>query len=801
LGDSKVFRIVIDGNADGAAKAARSTGNAVLTLAEDTERANTRMGGSFELPQKAATGFGKTVAGLGGMLATAGIVKQIADVGGTLERNLNTLHALAPDADLKRVQDQLQAMRPDLAAMGDSTSDASTALDQLVMAGQSVDQALQSLRPTLQLAVGGEMDVGDAAALVANTLNMFHMSADKAGDVANDLANAANISSADVSQLADALSQSGSVAGQAGLSLSQTVAILAELSNKGLQGADAGTSLKTTLLRLTAPTNDAAALMKKLGINVYDAHGKMLPMPEIIGSMHDALGKLAPAQRAAAMQTIFGTDAIRAANVIADNGADVFTDYTSKVTRAGAVQELAAAKTAGFGGALNRLKANAESVGAAIYMKVGPPLGSALNTAMDLAPKAEAAVGRYFNRLTGSGSLFASAKAGASDFFSTLVHGAKDVPAEQSGPVRFAAAIRTELANVSPKVQAFFNIVGQKAAWVGGVLVNQLLPSAERMGAKLLPVFEQWARTVETAAEAVWRAVDWAVGVVQDLWRRGGAQLLSETEGFFSGIVAAVEGALKIIRGIADLFIAIFTGNWSKAWEGLKLIFAGALQALQGIFLAGWHLLRAAFDAALAGLAEAWSICWNGIKDFFGGILGDHGLKGLWNDVANWFVGKFADFRAMVSAVPKDLARLWDGCFDGLKAAWSGVIQWVRDTWNGSIGGFGFDIPSWVPGIGGESWTIPKLASGGVTLTGGSVWVGERGPELLTLPPGASVRPLTRPDMLPAAAGEPSGLNVAVTVNVAGSVRAERDLAKAVAVAVRDEIRQIARRNGGRTGL
>ena len=57
-----------------------------------------------------------------------------------------------------------------------------------------------------------------------------------------------------------------------------------------------------------------------------------------------------------------------------------------------------------------------------------------------------------------------------------------------------------------------------------------------------------------------------------------------------------------------------------------------------------------------------------------------------------------------------------------------------------------FEIPDWVPGIGGASFSMPKLARGGTITGAGSVLVGEAGPELLTLPRGARVTPLKSSD-------------------------------------------------------
>jgi TP901 family phage tail tape measure protein len=102
------------------------------------------------------------------------------------------------------------------------------------------------------------------------------------------------------------LQQSGAVAHSWGLTINDTTAALMEMAQAGVVGSDAGTSLKTMLSRLLPTTKPAAEAMKELGIRTFDAHGNFVGMDSIIGQYHGALDKLNPAQRKAALQTIFG---------------------------------------------------------------------------------------------------------------------------------------------------------------------------------------------------------------------------------------------------------------------------------------------------------------------------------------------------------------------------------------------------------------------------------------------------------------------------------------------------------------
>jgi len=71
----------------------------------------------------------------------------------------------------------------------------------------------------------------------------------------------------------------------------------------------------------------------------------------------------------------------------------------------------------------------------------------------------------------------------------------------------------------------------------------------------------------------------------------------------------------------------------------------------------------------------------------------------------------------------------------------------IATLWNSTVGKLSFSIPSWVPGVGGKGWDVPDMptvqgfADGTSFAPGGVALVGERGPELMTVPRGASITP------------------------------------------------------------
>jgi TP901 family phage tail tape measure protein len=242
------------------------------------------------------------------------------------------------------------------------------------------------------LAKAGEMSVADASTLVANSLNTFHLKAKDAATIANELANAANISSADVSDLAESFKYVAPLAAKAGLSVGQVSGVLAELSNSGVKASQAGTSLRGMLLALQAPSMAGSNVLKDLGVKVYDTTGKMKPFAEVIGELHDKLGSLSDADRNNALKALFGKNAITGATILIQGGTKALDEYGKGIDKAGAAAALANAKSKGLAGTLAMIKAQTISSAQALYRQYSPAINDAILKVGALAAKLGAQV-------------------------------------------------------------------------------------------------------------------------------------------------------------------------------------------------------------------------------------------------------------------------------------------------------------------------------------------------------------------------------------------------------------------------
>lgn len=244
-----------------------------------------------------------------------------------------------------------------------SATESADAINELGKAGLSTSDILSGgLSGALNLAASDGMAVGDAAELMATTLKQFNLTGAQSSQVADALAAGAGKAVGSAHDLGLALNQAGMVSHSFGISMQETTGTLAAFAKSGMIGSDAGTSLKTMLISLANPSTKAENLMKELGINAYDAQGNFIGLSGLAGVLKDKLSGLSQEQRNQALATIFGTDAIRAANVLYEQGAEGIDYWTKAVSESGFAAEQAAAKNNNLKGDLENLSGSFESL-------------------------------------------------------------------------------------------------------------------------------------------------------------------------------------------------------------------------------------------------------------------------------------------------------------------------------------------------------------------------------------------------------------------------------------------------------
>lgn len=411
----------------------RGVTTAVTAAAETTARRFTGAGGAVTrvLASTSAAG-GVSAAGLasrwsaaaaaltGGMrFAAVTVGRTMVDVAGSSEKSLKTVRgaslaltavfaaAVVTAARFEKAMSEVRAVTDasaremkqlsDAALKAGQTtvytaSQAANAEAELARAGISTADIIGgALRGSLDLAASGQLDLGESAVIAAQAMNAFKLKGSDVGHIADVISAGAGKSATNVHAMGLAFRQSALLASQTGLSLEQTVGTLSLFAQNALVGSDAGTSLKVMLQRLVPQSKEAATMMDTLGFSAYDAQGNFIGLSALADMMKSSFSKLTPEARNAAMATIFGSDAVRAATILYEAGSAGVDQWVSAVTDSGYATRVAATMTDNLSGDLKRLQGALETA------LIGS--GSGGNAVLRDMAQALTNVVRWFNQL------------------------------------------------------------------------------------------------------------------------------------------------------------------------------------------------------------------------------------------------------------------------------------------------------------------------------------------------------------------------------------------------------------------
>ncbi|MBI8803882.1 hypothetical protein JE001_32690, partial [Pseudomonas aeruginosa] len=155
--------------------------------------------------------------------------------------------------------------------------------------------------------------------------------------------------------------------------------------------------------------------------------------------------------------------------------------------------------------------------------------------------------------------------------------------------------------------------------------------------------------------------------------------------GFIDNIIGLVEGIMNVIQGAIKIFTGLFTGDFSKMWEGVKQLFWGSIQALwnwiQILFfkriLEGVKGLWTGFSGSIKGL-------WESTKTFF-----TEGISKTWDKLVNWVMNLLGKAGNLKTTFGNFIKNMWNSVknffSNGVGDTWNKVVGWVKNIFNKAI--------------------------------------------------------------------------------------------------------------------
>lgn len=618
-------------------------------------------------------------------------------VGNKFESQMSRVGAIAEEVGVTIEELEQQAM--DLGATTSfSASEAALGMEQLASAGFTTNEIYAAMPGLLDLAASSGADLATASEIAASTLRGFGLEADKATHVADVFAEAAARTNAQTEDMGEAMKYIAPVANAMGIRLEETAAAIGILSDAGIKGSQAGTSLRGALSRLAKPTKDATAAMEKYGMSFYDTRGNMLSLAGIVGQLEQGMAGLTQEQRNQALITIFGQEALSGILTLMERGSGNLEDLATEFENvSGSAQEMAEIMMDNTAGAIEELGGALETAAINIQQILAPMVTNVVQWITDLI--------NVFNQMDdGTQTMIVTILSLVAAFgpflliLGKIVSSFGGIVTSIQGASGAFGLLKTVVAGVTG---GFGPIIAMIAAVVAAIIALKVAWDTNFMG--IQEKTAEMAQALQGIFEAIVGHAQSFFQLLLSLWESNWGNCQDIFSAIWEGIQVIFESVLDILVNTFQLFQNILTGNWEGAWQNVLNIGSSIWKAIVAFIEAALKSIIVAVVNIGSGLYSAAVTVFNKAKE---------GFQNTWNSIMAWFNAAKQNPVAAIASITIAMfevgSRVISSLWSGLKSAWNAVKSWVQG------------IASWLTSVLSVKASASFTASGGGGRTGGS---------------------------------------------------------------------------------
>ncbi len=684
---TRPVKITVVGDVADAISGLKKVGDGAQQMAKKATDSGGRFSGAFGKIKEYAGAAGLAIGGAFVVTKTVEGLKSVISTTMDFDKALSAIKA-----NSGATTGEMDLLRAKALQLGKDTTfgagDAAQAILELSKAGVSTKDILGGAADaTVALAAAGGIKLPEAATQASNAMNAFGLTAGQLPGVANIIAGAANASAIDVSDFGFSLGQTGAVAHLAGASFRDTSVVIAEMGNAGIKGADAGTSMKTMFQRLQPSTKAAKVEFEKLGLMTkngtnafYDQTGKLKPLSQVQGLLQKSLKGMSAEQKQAALNTMFGSDAIRAAAVMAGQGAAGFDKMATAIGKTKA-SDVAAERMNNLSGKMEQFKGSVETIKIAIGEKLMPVL----------------------MRMTDGATRVANAVLG-------MVNGTGKAP-----PI--LDRMKEAGLNLWHVIQPF----AADALHLGQTVFPLLVRGVQLVGSALVPV----TAYLKSNGDSI-RIVAAAVGAGLAVWKAWTTAVLIHTAAVkaYKAVQVALDAAMAA-NGVMLVIIAIaaLAAGLIYAYRHSEA-FRAAVQRAKAAFIdfghnvaANWATVRAGGAIVLGWFRSAWPNLMVWLSGPFSRWVGN--VRQNWATIRSTASGLLGWFRGAWPSLLVALSGPFSRWMGNVRQNWatirstaSGLLGWFRGAWPSLFVALSGPISRWVGNV-RQNWaTVRATASG-----------------------------------------------------------------------------------------
>ncbi len=669
--------------------------------------------------------FGNKTKQIGGTLSKtvtapiAGVEAAAVKVGSEFEASMSKVQATA-GASAK----ELEALKNKAKEMGATTkfsaSESADAMNYMAMAGWNSQQMIDGLPGILNLAAASGEDLATTSDIVTDALTAFGLKAEDSSHFADVLAKTSSSANTNVSLMGETFKYVAPLAGTLGFSVEDTSLAIGLMANAGIKGSQAGTALKTAIANMVSPTDSMKGKMDQLGISVTDSNGKMKPLIQILQELREKFGKLDKAQQSSAASTIFGKESMSGMLAIINASDKDFNNLYKNISNSDcAAKKMSKTMQNNLKGDLTTLKSALEGLGIKISEVLTPAIRSITKAITEWCSWLNGLDDGLVKVIVGIGTI-AAAIGPILVLIGTLA-GPLSTAVSLFGQLKLALFGATESAGMIGKIVAMLSpqlviIIGVIALVVGAVV--SLWNTSEGFRNAVIDIGTQIMTVLGTIWAVIQPIIEMLKVALNAILQEGIMPLWNAFQDLVGDVVETVSYLFDILAPIIDAIILIIGTALVPTIQGLIVIVVAVINAIIGACTG--------FVSSLSPIINNITTILQGIINFITGVFTGN-WRNAWQGISDIFNGIFGAIGGICKAVINTIVGLINGAIGGINSMIDGLNK------------ISFDVPDWVPGIGGKSFgikishigKIPALAKGGNLLKGSAI-VGEAGMELLT---------------------------------------------------------------------
>ena len=603
--------------------------------------------------------MGSALTSVGGTLTKSvtlplvGVGAAVMKVGSDFEAQMSRVQAISGATG-----DELKALTDQAIDLGATTSfsagEAAEGMENLASAGFTTQEIMSAMPGLLDLAASSGAELGTASEIAASAIRGFGLAASDAGHVADVFAEAAARTNAQTEDMGEAMKYIAPVAKAMGQSLEETAAAIGIMSDAGIKGSQAGTSLRSALSRLAKPTDVMLTKMGELGLSFYDAQGNMLPLNGIIEQLETNMAGLTQEQRNNALVTLFGQESLSGMLALMERGPEELRALTESFEDCdGAAAEMAETMLDNTKGSVEEMMGSIETLAIRLQQVMAPAVTAVVQK-----------ITEFVNKLS---SL-------SPETLQMIVTIAGVVAA--LGPVlliigKLSSAIGSIIGliggagGLSAIITALTGPIGIVIAAVAA-LVTAWVTDFGGIREKTAEIFE----AIKSIFTTVW-------GFISNLWNENFLNIQNIAQTVWSNIELIFSTAFNLISNAFQIFAALFQGDWDTAWNLVKENASLIWETIKGLFSNFLNLIVDTLINIGGSLLQAAKDAFNKVKE---------GFQNVWNAIKTWFSeavnGPVETIKGIGTSLFEAGKSIFTSLWDGMKSIWESITSWVSDAVN-----------------------------------------------------------------------------------------------------------------------